>query len=241
MRFVVFGKRLGDRRWDLYLRATAAVALMGIPIVLALPQLTPLVWLAVLGIPANGPLSPILPVSFEPLIMEAAKHQAAIWVTLSALVVYLWMEYLNWHLYAWVLSWERFSSFRGQRWVRRGIGQFARSPFGAVVFFAFTPVPFWIARCLAILHAYPLRRFMVATAVGRLPRFFAYAWIGEQIRVPSALLAAVVIGTGAILAVWRLTRGEKVLADPVLSSADPSIRRPAEAGSGAVGADGSER
>lgn len=237
----VLGKRVGDRTWDLFLRATAAAALVGIPVTLAFPKLTPLVWLAVLAIPANGPLSPILPTFFEPLIMEAAKYQAAIWVTLVALSVYLWMEVLNWHLYAWVLNWERFAGLRTRPWVQRAIQPFARSPFGTVVLFAFTPIPFWVARCLAILHAYPLRRFMVATAVGRLPRFFAYAWVGEQIRVSSVLLAGVVIAGAAILIVWRLARGERVLADPVLSSTDPATCQPAEVASGAATAHGPKR
>lgn len=197
-------------------RATAAVALLGIPTVIAFPRLVPLVWLAVVSIPTNSPLGPILPTAFEPVIMEAAKYERPIWVTLVALACYMYMEYLNWHAYAWVLSWERFAPLRSRPWVRRGVRYFARSPFATVVFFAFTPFPFWVARCLAILHRYSLPRFMWATAVGRFPRLFLYAWIGEKLRVPSVILVAVVLLGAAAVIIPRLARGQRVLADTVL-------------------------
>ena len=62
-----------ERRWDLVIRSAGIAAILGIPVIIAFPRTIPLVWLAVLSIPANSPLSPIIPAAFEPLIMEAAK------------------------------------------------------------------------------------------------------------------------------------------------------------------------
>lgn len=208
-----WARPLGDRRWDVLVRATAAVALLGIPTVIAFPRLVPLVWLAVVSIPANSPLSPILPTAFEPVIMEAAKHERAIWVSLVALGGYMYMEYLNWHAYTWVMSWKRFAPFKSRRWVQRSVEYFARSPFATVVCFAFAPFPFWVARCLAILHHYSLRQFMVATAVGRFPRLYLYAWVGERLRVPTVLLLGVIVAGAAAVIATRLARGQRVLAD----------------------------
>jgi hypothetical protein len=206
-------KPRGDRRWDLFLRSSAVVAALGIPLLLIAPDTVTLVWLALLSLPANSPLSPILPAAFEPVIMEAAKYARVVPVTLVATTGYMYMEYLNWHVYAWVINWERLEGFRNHRSVRWGMDRFARQPFWTVVVFAFTPLPFWAARSLAILHGYSLRRFLVATLLGRLPRIFAYAWLGGLVRVPTLWLVAVVVVTTLAAVASRLWRGEPLLID----------------------------
>jgi len=213
-------RRFGDGRWDRVVRATGLAALSGIALLLLVPESVALVWLAVLSLPANSPLSPILPVVFEPLIMEATRYERALPVGLVATAAYMYTEYLNYHLYAFVLSAERFARVREQRWVRWGTDRFARAPFATVVIFAFTPLPFWVARCLAILQHYPFRRYMVATAVGRLPRFLAYAWLGAVLQAPAVILLGTALGSAAAVIAWRVARGERVLVEPVLDATE---------------------
>jgi uncharacterized membrane protein YdjX (TVP38/TMEM64 family) len=201
----------GDRRWDVFLRATALAGLLGIPILVIVPNSAPLVWLAVMSLPANSPLSPLLPTFFEPLIIEAAKWSSVWAVTLVACAGYMYMEYVNWHVYAWVLNWDWLEGFRARRSVRWGVRLFARSPFWMVVVFAFTPLPFWAGRALAILHGYPLGRFMLATAVGRVPRWLLYAWFGSRMAVPVWILAAVIVIPAAVVIGGRLLRGESLV------------------------------
>ncbi|MBI2403321.1 MAG: alkaline phosphatase family protein [Gemmatimonadetes bacterium] len=200
----------GDHRWDLLIRATGMVALTGIPLVLLFPHSVPLVWFAVLSLPANSPLSPVIPALFEPLIMEAAKWERPIWVATVALAGYMYMEYLNWHAYAWLLSRKRLESLRGRHWVRASVGYFDRAPFLTIIVFAFTPMPFWTARCLAILGRYPLSRFLSATALGRFPRFLFYAWFGALLQIPVVILLAVVVGSAAVAIALRLARGQRL-------------------------------
>jgi uncharacterized membrane protein YdjX (TVP38/TMEM64 family) len=219
-RFLV--KPRGDRRWDLFLRATGAAAALGIPIVLFVPGSVTLVWLAILSLPANSPLSPILPTAFEPLIMEAAKWERVWAVTLVATAGYMYMEYVNWHVYRWVLGWQRLAGLRDRRWVRWGIRHFARSPFWTVVIFAVTPLPFWVVRSLAILEHYRLSRFMVATALGRLPRILFYAWFGNLLRVPTVFLVGLIFGTAAIVIGSRLARGVPLLAESAPPESPPN-------------------
>lgn len=210
----------GDRRWDAFLRATGVVALLGIPMLILVPESITLVWLTVLSLPANSPLSPILPTAFEPLIMEAAKYEAVVPVTLVATASYMYMEYVNWYVYRWVLNWERLSGLKDRRTVRWAVGRFGRSPFWTVVVFAFTPLPFFVVRALAILHDFPVGRFMGATLIGRLPRFLAYAWFGEMLHVPTILLVGLIVVTTAIAIGSRLMRGEPLLAEAVTQSDD---------------------
>lgn len=218
-RFLV--KSRGDRRWDLFLRATGIAALLGIPLVVLIPGSVTLVWLAILSLPANSPLSPILPTAFEPLIMEAAKWERVWAVTAVAVVGYMYMEYVNWHVYGWVLGWDRLASLRARPTVRWGIRHFGRSPFWTVVIFAVTPLPFWVVRSLAILHHYPLRRFLLGTLMGRVPRILFYAWFGELLRVPTVFLLGLIFGSAAIVIASRLARGVPLLAETAPTAAAP--------------------
>lgn len=216
-------KPRGDRRWDVFLRATGLVALLGIPVLLLFPDSATLVWLTVLSLPANSPLSPLLPTAFEPLIMEAAKWESVTSVTLVATAAYMYMEYVNWYVYAWVLGWERLAQLQSRPSVRWGIRMFGRSPFWMVVVFAFTPFPFFAARALAILYRYPLPQFLVATLVGRAPRYLIYAWFGDALHVPTWMLVTVILGTAAIVIGSRLIRRVPLLAEttPPVDDARP--------------------
>jgi len=217
----------GDRRWDWFLRGTVIAAVAGIGLALALPAAIPLVWLGVLAIPANSPLSPVVPTAFEPIIIEAAKFAPPLSVSLVALAAYLYTEYVNWYLYGWVLHGRRAAWLREQPWVQRGVEYFARAPFVTVVVFAFTPLPFWAARGLAVLKRYPLTPFMVATTVGRWPRFFLYAWLGSAVHIPVWALVAVILGGVVAVVSSRVVRGERVLSETVLDA--PSVE-PEETG-----------
>ncbi len=203
----------GDRRWDIFIRGTAAAGLVLIPIALYFPDYSALVWLAVVGLPANGPLGPILPTAFEPVMWEAAKYHPAIDVALVSLVVYMYMEYLNWHIYQWILSFKKLEKLRTNRWTQKGMAYFAKYPFATIVVCAATPFPFWVCRCLAILRKYRTRNFMIATAIGRFPRMYVYAWLGEKLMIPRVYLVAFAVGGAAVLMLWRLSQGRKVLPD----------------------------
>lgn len=212
----------GDRRWDLILRATGLAGLLGIALVLLVPGSAVLVWFAVMSLPANGPYSLVIPAAFEPLIMEAAKYEHPLSVTAVGLAGYMFTEYVNWHLYAWVLGRERLARVGRNRWVRWGIERFSRAPFTTTIVFAFTPLPFWVARCLAILHRYPVGRFMAATAVGRFPRILIYAWLGAVLQVPTVALAAVLVGSILFALGWR-RRSPKPPGEPLMATApEPS-------------------
>jgi uncharacterized membrane protein YdjX (TVP38/TMEM64 family) len=213
-------RRRGDRRWDAVLWGTGVVGLLGIPIVLYVEPGIPLVWFSLLSIVANSPLSPIFPASFEPLIMEASKYSPAIAVTLVGLAVYMYTEYFNWYIYAWVLGRKRLEKFRTHRQVKRFVEYFSRRPVATVIIFAFTPLPFWVARILAILHGMPVRRFMVATAIGRFPRIFFYAWIGDRLQLSGILLLGIAIGAGVVVILIKLAQRRPVLEDTVIDSAD---------------------
>jgi membrane protein YqaA with SNARE-associated domain len=195
----------GTLQWDWFLRATGVVALVAIPIAAFVPDKIPLVWFVLVSLPACGPWSPILPVAFEPLIFEIAKYEPPLVVAPVALCICVYTEFVNWHIYRWVVGHDRLQAVRDHRLVQLGVKYFSRAPFWTVAILATGPFPFWTLRILAILKHYPLRRFLTAMAIGRTPRLLVLAWLGSQLKVSSviligvvlfAALAAVIVGAG---------------------------------------------
>lgn len=202
--------------WRPFLWATTVVGLVGIPLVILYPSTVPLVWLWVVGIPANSPIAPLFPTAFEPLMMEAVKYQSVMTVTLVAVGSFVYMEFINWYVFRWILSWEKLHALKDKRWVNWALRHFSQAPYFMVFFFAATPIPFWIVRALAILHKLSLSRYMVVMALGRFPRLLLYAWIGSRIHIPTFVLIGMALGTGLVLIAWRLMRGEPVLKGTIL-------------------------
>jgi uncharacterized membrane protein YdjX (TVP38/TMEM64 family) len=196
----------GDRAWDLMLRSIGVLALAGIPVSVAFPRSIPLIWLAIVSLPASGPLGPVMPAALEPVVMEAAKYEAAIWVTLVALATYVYMEFINRHIYRWVLDRETLSRFRNHRRVQTAVRYFAKYPFATVAIGAATPFPCWVLRILAVLHHYPMRPYLTAIAIGRFPRIYLYAWLGSFLRIPTVVLLAVVFGSTAAVLLHRAVK-----------------------------------
>ena len=198
--------RRGDRAWDLMIRSIGVVALAGIPIALLFPRSIPLLWLAIVSLPASGPLGPVMPAALEPIVMEAAKYEAAIWVTLVALASYVYMEFINWHIYRWVLDRDALSRFRNHRRVQIAVRYFSKYPFLTTVVGAATPFPCWVIRILAVLHGFPMRPYLIAIGIGRFPRIYLYAWLGSFLRIPTVVLLAVVVGSTAAVLVHRFVK-----------------------------------
>lgn len=212
---------IGPRYWTPFLVATGVAGAAGIALVLYYPSSVPLVWLWMVGIPANSPLSPLFPTAFEPLMMEAVKYQPVIAVTVAAVAILVYMEFINWYVYALMLNWDKLEPFRDNRWVRWGVEHFGRAPYLTVFVFAVSPLPFWVVRALAILNKTPFGRYLAAMAVGRFPRAYVYAWLGAQLRVPTLILVTIALGTGVVLILWRLAKRQPILEKNILATEEP--------------------
>ena len=61
---------------------------------------------------------------------------------------------------------------------------FNLTPFWTMAFAALTPVPFYPFRVLGVASGYARWRYVLSTFVGRAPRYFILAWIGNAYRIP---------------------------------------------------------
>ena len=145
----------------------------------------------------------------EPMLLAAAKTHAPMLVAIAGTAGCIVAICLDYALIGWLVN---------HRLVRREIDDsgafhwaqkyFGKAPFLLIVGSALLPVPFWPAKILGIVRDYPLWRFCVALIVGRLPRFYVWALLGQRFKVPDSVLGS----AGATLAliagwgVWRTYR-----------------------------------
>jgi membrane protein YqaA with SNARE-associated domain len=154
--------------------STAVFAALCGALVLYDPRYTQLAIYGLYAIPAHLLIS-FLP--HEPALWIAARLYPAIVVAVvgtAATVVAIVLDYwligwlVNHHLVKPVVQESRWFTF-ASRWFRK-------APALLIVGSALTPgVPFYPVKIMAIAADYPLRRFIVALIVGRLPRFYVLA------------------------------------------------------------------
>ena len=57
---------------------------------------------------------------------------------------------------------------------------FNKTPFWTMVFAGFTPVPFYPFRVIGILSGYVRWKYVLSTFIGRIPRYYILAWLGNR-------------------------------------------------------------
>lgn len=197
---------VAPREWDALLRGAGLVALAGIAVSALWPAAAELAALFALGLFCNGPYSPVLPATVEPLVMIYGQVYPPSLVAAIATLSAVLAEIVDLRLYGAALASRRLAAARDTRLSRWMVDRFARAPFLATVVAAATPIPFWLARCCAVVAGYPARRFLLATALGRWPRWLLYAMLGSALKVGAGwLIGAAALLTVAFLlpAAWR--------------------------------------
>ena len=201
----------GNRLWDGVVRASGILGLLGIALVELFPETGPLVGFSIFTIWMTGPLSPLFPTGYEPVLMVMSRVYMPVLVAGVGMVTQLYVEFFNYHLHRRLLELDAAESLRESGVVKKLQGYFERHPFFTVWFCAWSPIPYWTVRVLAPLAGYPLSRYLVATVLGRFPKLWIFAALGVYWQAPSdGLLLAVAGGSmvaGALLWGYRRWRG----------------------------------
>lgn len=185
-------KKHGTPQWDAVIRVTGVLCVLAIYPALRWPGIAGLVGFFVISVVMNGPLSPLFPVFFEPVMFVAARVYPPFLVGLIATLGACYMEYLNYYLHEFAIFHPKLDRVRSNYWVRKSVELFEISPFWAIVLMAFTPLPYWPARILGPLTRYPIERYLLATFVGRLPEWWLYAAFGKWLPISTPVL---IVGT----------------------------------------------
>jgi len=197
-------RRRGTTQWDAVIRGTGVLALLGIYPILRWPDLAGLMGFLVVTIIMNGPISPIFPATYEPVLMLAGRVYQPWIIAAVGTAGTLYIEYINYYLYRYAVFHPKLDQARNNIWVRTTVDLFRRSPFLAIVIVAFTPLPYWAIRILGPLARYPIGKYLLATFIGRFPRLWFYAALGLWLPVSGAAIVggSVVLAAAILLAGW---------------------------------------
>jgi membrane protein YqaA with SNARE-associated domain len=101
---------------------------------------------------------------------------------------------------------------RRTRWYDRAARWFDRAPFATLTAASFLPIPIDVVRLLAISQGYSRTKFVIASGIGRWPRYLALAVFAEKFDLGWQWILAV-LGATVIIGLWgglpRLIRGLK--------------------------------
>jgi uncharacterized membrane protein YdjX (TVP38/TMEM64 family) len=194
-------RRYGTPVWDRFVRVTAVVLLLAIPVVVWVPAAGGMVAFGLLTIWINGPIAPFLPATYEPLVILFGRVYPPLMVASVGTVGTIYAEYINYHLYQRVLqvaTVERARESRLSVWVLK---RFRRAPFLTIWLCSWSILPYWPVRFISPYAGYDVRRQMLATALGRFPRIWVFAMFGSLLRVDLRWLALAVLGAVVVVSV----------------------------------------
>lgn len=193
-------------------RRLAAVVLLGAAlaaaaaVALAAPVYRGLAWYGLYAIPSH------LLVSFlanEPMLFAAARDYPPPLVALTGTLGCVVAIVLDYALIGWFVTRRLVrAELEDSKAVRIARRVFGKAPFLLIVASALLPVPFYPVKILAIVGNYPMRRFVAALVLGRFPRFWFLAVVGDRMQASNSALGsfgaalALIAGWG----IWRTMR-----------------------------------
>ena len=190
--------RYGTPQWDAVVRGTGLVALLALYPTIRWPAVAGIVGFLCITLFVHGPLAPVLPGAHEAAIIVAGRTYAPLLVTVVGIAGTLYMEWINYYVYRAALLHPRLEKTRQTKLVRTTVALFEKAPFFCVWMCSWSPLPYWAVRFLGPLTGYDVRRYMLATFLGRAPRFYVIALFGKILPVSNLALAGITLAMIAV-------------------------------------------
>ena len=187
--------------------AAIGIALGGVGLVAwLLPTSRPLVYYFLYAVPAHLLVSVL---ANEPALLAAAKEGTPLAVAIAGTLGCIVAIVLDYALIGWFVNRRLIrAEIDDSKGFRIAQKYFGKAPLLLIVLSALLPVPFFPVKILAIISDYSLTRFIAALIVGRLPRFYLLALLGQKVKAPGSALASAG-ATLALIGIWGLWRTVK--------------------------------
>lgn len=157
----------------------------------------------------------LVPQPLTPATLLAAKAAPAWAVAVVGAIAAGLAAILDHHLVRRAFRVQTLAEIRKKSLFQRAEGWVRVAPFLTTVAFAALPLPFMIVRVLVPLTGYPVTRYVLAVALGRLPRVFVVAALGKALEIPTeVLVVALCIGVTATLIGAVVKRRRKLRETP---------------------------
>lgn len=136
----------------------------------------------------------LIPLPTPPFVIALGKVFDPGIVALTGAVGNGIAAFVEYYLILWIFSKTKLQQRIGTDYIfQRFSSYFHRAAFPCLVFSGFTPIPFEPFRLAAILIRYNLRLYLLAVLLGRFPRYYLIAFIGDQFHIPTLYLMVLLI------------------------------------------------
>lgn len=208
-----------SREWRTFFLLFGASLIACAGILFYLPTYRDLILLYLYSIPSNS----VIPIPHEPAMVYFGRLHEPLLVALVACAGTMVPCFLDYQAIHFAFQAERLQKVRRSDVYQGAVTYFLKAPFISVTIAAFAPfIPFYVFRVLSPTSGYPLRRYMLAMAVGRLPRYYFFALLGEALPLPDlipALLLILVVCIALFLLVKRHLASRRAVLDDAGASA----------------------
>lgn len=166
---------------------------VGIYMVLARPLLHPLLTIFFYSVPANCAVS-LFP--HEPVLILYGKTVNLWSLSLAATLGTILATFVDYKFFSPLLNLKITASrYRDRALYQRARDWFHKRPFLTLAVVGFSPIPFAPFKFLAYSSKYSCRRYLLAVALGRFPRYYLLGLLGFAFQIPNWI----VFGSFAIL------------------------------------------
>jgi membrane protein YqaA with SNARE-associated domain len=153
-----------------------------------------------------------LPLPTAWIVLWAARETDVLWVALVATAGTCIANLHDYHIVSGLLRAGRLRRARESAWHARAVAWFRRAPFLALALASFVPLPVDAVRLLAISAGYPRPAYLLASYVGRFPRYLLFAVLGHELRPSNLtifLIALALVLVGGAKAVFDRARAAR--------------------------------
>lgn len=132
----------------------------------------------------------------EPAVMYAGTIYHPGFVVLLFSLSTMTASFIDYFTITKLLKFRRFAPLKRTSLYQAAVRCFYWRPWWTIVVFAFTPLPFFPVRVVALGSGYPLVSYVSANIVGRVPRYYLLAIGGAWLTIPLmyVLLAGLALG-----------------------------------------------
>lgn len=182
------------RHWRAFFLGLCAIAVAGLVILVVVPRLAGLFLLALYCIPSNS----VFPIPHEPGVLYFAKFYDPLGIAIAATVASVVVSFADYAIVEAAMRHPRMNRAVNAGLFRWAVKWMKRWPFIIVFLFSLVPLPISVIRVLAPASGYPIGRYAVAQILGRMPRFYALAWLGQAVEFPTWLLIVMFVALFAL-------------------------------------------
>ena len=188
-----------SNNWKRYLSIVVPISLAAIALGAFVPEMRRLVLLFFYSIPANS----FVPIPHELGMIYFGQFYTPSLVALVAAAGTIMVCFIDYQAMNFAFGFKHLKRVKDSDIYRGAVRYFLKAPFVSLVIAAAMPfIPFYIFRVLGPTTGYPLRKYMWAIFIGRLPRYYVFALMGATLELPNLTIVLLLILT----ACWLLYR-----------------------------------